>query len=156
MHVLYVLVWFTSNPVDYNTLGGVVKKLCHAAGIEGNFTNHSLRATTGTRGLAKGIPDKLIMERTGHRDVRSLQQYQRPSVEYTVQMSKAFDEIMHEPLAITKAKGKECQEVSKTAKKELEEGSDMNEGDSTVKRERAEKCVNFSNCTFSVSKDFKV
>ena len=103
MHVLYVLVWFTSNPVGYNTLEGVVKKLCHDAGIEGNFTNHSLRATTATRGLAKGIPDKLIMERTGHRDVRSLQQYQRPSVEYKVQMSKAFDEIMHEPLAITKA-----------------------------------------------------
>ena len=38
-------------------------------------------------------------------------------------MSKAFDEIMHEPLAITKAKGKECQKVSKKAKKELEEGS---------------------------------
>ncbi len=35
-----------------------------------------------TRGLLKGIPDKLIMEKTGHRDVRSLQQYQRPSVEY--------------------------------------------------------------------------
>ena len=86
MHVLYVLVWFASNPVGHNTLGGVVRKLCHDGGIEGNFTNHSLRSTTATRGLAKGIPAKLIMERTGHRDVRSLQQYQRPSVEYKVEM----------------------------------------------------------------------
>ena len=128
----------------------------HDAGIEVKFTNHSLRATTATFGLAKGIPNKLIMRRTSHRDVRSLQQYQRPSVEYKVEMSKAFHEIMHEPLAITKAKGKDCQEVSKKAKKGLEEGSNMNEGDSTVKRERAEKCVNFNNCTFFVTKGFKV
>jgi integrase len=59
------LVWFTSNPVGYNTLGGVVKKLCRDAGIEGNFTNHSLRTTLATRGLVKGIPDKLNMEKTG-------------------------------------------------------------------------------------------
>ena len=37
-----------------------------------------------TRGLVKGIPDKLIMERTGHGDVRSLQQYQSPSIEYKI------------------------------------------------------------------------
>jgi integrase len=48
---------------------GVVKKLCQDAGIEGNFTNHSLRATMATRGLVKGIPDKLIMAKTGHKDV---------------------------------------------------------------------------------------
>jgi integrase len=51
--------------VGYNTLGGVVKKLCRDAGIEGNFTNHSLRTTLATRGLVKGIPDKLNMEKTG-------------------------------------------------------------------------------------------
>ncbi|CAH3030548.1 unnamed protein product, partial [Porites evermanni] len=28
----------------------------------------------------KGISDKLIMERTGHRDIRSLQRYQRPDI----------------------------------------------------------------------------
>ena len=118
--------------MGYNTLGGVVKKLCRDVGTEGNFTNHSLRATTATRDLAKGIPDKLIMERTSHRDVRSLQQYQRTNVEYKLEISKAFDEIMHEPLAITKAKSKECEEVSKKAKKELEDRN-LNEGDSTVK-----------------------
>jgi hypothetical protein len=49
--------------VGYNTLGGVVKKLYRHAGIEGNFKNHTLRATMGTRGLIKGISDKLIMEK---------------------------------------------------------------------------------------------
>ena len=49
-----------------------VKRLCKDAGIERQFTNHSLRATT-SRGLQKGIPDKFEMERTEHRDVKSLQ-----------------------------------------------------------------------------------
>ena len=30
------------------------------AGIDGYFTNHSLRATTATCGLEKGIPEKFI------------------------------------------------------------------------------------------------
>ena len=56
-----------------------------------------------TRGLLKGIPNKLIMDKTGNRDVRSLQQYQRPSIEYKVKMSKAFDQVgmMHTSLATT-------------------------------------------------------
>ena len=31
--------------------------------------DHSLRVTTATRGLTKGVPEKFVMERTGHRDV---------------------------------------------------------------------------------------
>ena len=58
-------------------LGKMVKRLCKDAGIKDQFTNHSLRATTATWGLQKGIPDKLLMEHTKHRDVRSLQKYER-------------------------------------------------------------------------------
>ena len=53
-------------------LGETVKRLCKDAGIEGQFTNDSLRTTTATGGLQKGIPDKFVMERTEPRDVRSL------------------------------------------------------------------------------------
>ena len=56
-------------------LGETVKRMCKDAGIEGQFTNHSLRATTATRGLSK---DQFVMERTAHEDVRSLQKYQHP------------------------------------------------------------------------------
>ena len=59
-------------------LGETGKRLCKDAGIEGQFTNHSLRTTTATGGLQKEIPDKFVMERTEPRDVRSLQKYQRP------------------------------------------------------------------------------
>ena len=58
--------------VGHNKLGNVVSKMCKDADLQGQFSNHSLRATTATRGLEKGISDKLIMERTGHRDIRSL------------------------------------------------------------------------------------
>ena len=35
--------------------GPTVKHLCEKAGIEGHYTNHSLRVTTATRGLEKGL-----------------------------------------------------------------------------------------------------
>ena len=54
-----------------------VKRLCKYAGIEGQFTRHSLRATT-SRGLQKEILDKFEMGRTEHRDVGSWQKYQPP------------------------------------------------------------------------------
>ena len=68
-----------------------MKRLCKDAEIEGHFTKHSLRATTATRALKKGIPDKFVMQRTGHRDVRSLQKYQRPETSIKIEFSKAFD-----------------------------------------------------------------
>jgi site-specific recombinase XerD len=118
--------------VGYNTLGGVVKKLCRDAGIEGNFTNHSLRTTMAARGLVKGIPNKLIMEKTGLGDVRSLQQYQRPSIEYKSRNIKTFDQVsvMHTSLATTSRTNSECREVREKAEEEL--GSEVNksEGDS--------------------------
>ena len=61
------------------------------ADLQGQFSNRSLRATTVTRGLEKGISDKLIMERTGHRDIRSLQRYQRPDVSTKIEISKALN-----------------------------------------------------------------
>ena len=53
--------------------------MCRFAGMEGYKASHSLRATTCTIGLEKGVIEKLIMERTGHRSVKSLHTYQRVS-----------------------------------------------------------------------------
>ena len=87
----FILEWFTSNPVGHNVLGQTVRNPCKKAGVNGNFTNHSLRATTVTRGLEKGVPDKLIMARTGHRDRRSLLTYQRSDVLTKQAVSKSFE-----------------------------------------------------------------
>ena len=72
-------MWYTKTPGGKNTLRKVVQDMCRVAGIESYKTNHSLRATTCTIGLEKGVPQKLIMERTGHRTVKSLHTYQRVS-----------------------------------------------------------------------------
>ena len=65
--------------------------MCKDADLQGQFSNHSLRDTTATRGLEKGISDKLIMERTGHRDIRSLQKYQNPDVSTKIEISKGLN-----------------------------------------------------------------
>ncbi|CAB3984920.1 Zinc finger MYM-type 3 [Paramuricea clavata] len=82
---------FTSNPVGHNVLEQTVRNLCKKPGIDGNFTNHSLRATTVTHGLEKGVPEKLMMARTGHRDRRSLLTYQRPGVSAKQAVSNSFE-----------------------------------------------------------------
>ena len=82
-------IWFTSTPVGPNKLGNVVSKMCKDADLQGQFSNHSLRATTAIRGLEKGISDKLIMERMDHRDIRSLQRYERSDVSTKIEIYKA-------------------------------------------------------------------
>ena len=74
-------MWYTKTPVGKNTLRKVVQDICRVAGIEGYKTDHSLRATICTIGLEKAVPEKLIMEHTGHRTVKSLHTYQRVSDE---------------------------------------------------------------------------
>ena len=150
-------MWFTLNPVGHNTLGNTVKSLCQQAGIEGYYTNHSLRATTATRGLEKGIPAKYVMERTGHRDVRSLQRYQRPNVEQKIEISRAFDlSSCHE-----KANSK-CERVSDT-KNVIDYSKEQVEIDNSKAEEKVKRCENqssgmacpkFNNCTFFVGNDF--
>ena len=84
--------WYLNVFVGHNTLGNTVKRLCRDAGITGNKTNHCLRATTATRGLDVGVPEKMLMERTGHRSVDSLLRYQRPSEEQKAMLSHALDD----------------------------------------------------------------
>lgn len=149
-------MWFTSNPVGHNTLGDTVKNLCRDAGIEGYYTNHSLRATTATRGLEKGIAEKFIMERTGHRDVRSLQRYQRPTVQKKVEISRAFDLT-----SCDKKANSYCGEVSgnksvSNSKEQIDivrtEDDPKNCGHKSSETNGAQ----FNNCTFYVGNDFTV
>ena len=72
-------VWYTKVPIGKNTLRNVVSNLCKEAGIEGYKTNHSLRATACSLALSKGVPEKLIMDRTGHKSLTSLHTYQTVS-----------------------------------------------------------------------------
>ena len=51
--------------------------MCQEAKIEGNFTNHSLRATGATVFFNAGVPENLIQKRMGHKSLDALHTYER-------------------------------------------------------------------------------
>ena len=74
--------WYIgSQPVGRNTLDQKLRKMCQMAGIDGNISNHSLRATSATHMFQMGVPERVIQERTGHRTVEALRTYERTSEE---------------------------------------------------------------------------
>ncbi len=70
--------WYSDKPVGVNSLKKVVNNMMKNAGIEGCFTNHSLRVTTATRMFQKGVDKQLIKCVTGHKS-DAVRLYKRPS-----------------------------------------------------------------------------
>ena len=58
--------------------------------ISGGFTNHSLRAYEATALFQAKVPEKLIQQRTGHRSLESLRQYERTSESQLVEVSNVM------------------------------------------------------------------
>ena len=145
-------IFLTQNTsVGHNKLGNVVSKMCKDADLQGQFSNHSLRATTATRGLAKGISDKLIMERTGHRDIRSLQRYQRPDVSTKIEISKALNYRFEESVGEREAESSLKREVDQLVDDEVKRFC-QDDNNATVKGSNS---VVFQNCSFVIPKDLK-
>ena len=67
----------TKSPVGHNVLAGTVQHLFKAAGIEGHYSNHSLRATSATCLFDAGLDEQLIMARTGHSSSDGVKSYKR-------------------------------------------------------------------------------
>lgn len=55
-----VAPWFEERVMQKETLGSMVKTMCAKAGITGNKTNHSLKATGATRMFEGNVPEKII------------------------------------------------------------------------------------------------
>ena len=87
--------WYSAVPLGKHTLQQKVKKMCADAGINGNKTNHSLRATGATELYKRGVPEKLIQERTGHRSLESLRTYERTSEEQHKAASSVLSASSH-------------------------------------------------------------
>ena len=66
---------------EWNKLKGIVPELSAKSGCVVHYTNHSLRATAMTRMFNKGVPEKVIAERSGHRSLQAMRNYEHPSVE---------------------------------------------------------------------------
>ena len=57
----------------------MVKNMCNEAGLNGNFTNHSLRASGATQLFQNDVPEKVIQE--VHHSTKALQQYERVAIQ---------------------------------------------------------------------------
>ena len=71
-----LLLCDTQTAVGHNSLANTVKRIFEKAGIEGHFTNHSLRASAATRLFEAGIDEQLIMQRTGHSTTSGVRSYE--------------------------------------------------------------------------------
>ena len=85
-------VWYSKQPVGHNTLMNTVHRLCQEAGIEGFFTNHSLRTTAATRLFEAGVDEQLIMLRTGHRSATGVRSYKRTTSTLKKQTSTVLND----------------------------------------------------------------
>ena len=58
--------WYLVMPVGINSVRKVITRLLKDAGLDGYFTNHSLRRTCAKRLFQAGTSSKLVKEITGH------------------------------------------------------------------------------------------
>ena len=61
--------WYSKQRVGINSMKEILSKLSSESGCGVRYTNHSLRATATTGMFSKGVPEKVIAEKTGHRSL---------------------------------------------------------------------------------------
>ena len=64
-----------------------MKTMASDAGLQGNFKNHSLRATGTTALFDAGVPEAIIQKRTGHKSIDALCCYERTTMDQEVHVS---------------------------------------------------------------------
>ena len=74
-------------------LNTMLKQMCQKAGISQHFTNHSLRAYGATKLFQAGVSEKLIQQRTGHRSIEALRQYERTSETQLLDVSNVMSSV---------------------------------------------------------------
>ena len=78
--------WYTSSPLGINRVHSVVTEMLKNSGLDGFFTNHSLRRTCATRLFQAGADVKLVKEITGHVS-DSVHKYQTTSDDQRMHLS---------------------------------------------------------------------
>ena len=68
--------WFLNQAVGVNKLQNVVKSVCAQAGLQGNYSNHNLRASAATHMYHVNCDEQLIQEITGHHSL-AVRSYKR-------------------------------------------------------------------------------
>ena len=73
--------WYKSQPVGINIIRKFMSRIATKAELSGRKTNHSARKTTVEKLCRSNIPDRTVMQVTGHKNVQSLNAYKKPSLE---------------------------------------------------------------------------
>ena len=84
-------IWYSHQPRGKNYLANMVKNMFKDAKIDGEYTNHSLRASGASEMFVSHVPEKVIQGFTGHRSLKALRQYEKVS---TVQKQAANNILM--------------------------------------------------------------
>ena len=69
--------WCKCQPLGIHQINGFMKTLSEIAELPGRKTNHSARKTTVPKLCNSGIPDRTVL----HRNIHSLNNYKKPSIE---------------------------------------------------------------------------
>ena len=86
--------WYDNQPVGHNVLKKKLKEMFESAGLQAETkSNHSLRATGISRLYSAGVPEKLIMERSGHLSKEGVRSYERT----TAQQHRTVSALMTTP-----------------------------------------------------------
>ena len=104
-------VWYCDQPYGLNKLKTVVKDICKAGGIEGHFTNHSLRATCASHLFDQNVPAQIIKAITGHKS-DCVRVYKRTSDHLRESASKMVSGEMKEKRVKVETDSEECEAKS--------------------------------------------
>ena len=88
-------VWHTTTPLGINKVRTVVSSMLRDAGLDGFFTDHSLRRTCATRLFQAGTNVKLIKEITGHVST-AVEKYETTSDQQRMHLSNMLQGGVHE------------------------------------------------------------
>ena len=91
--------WYYKSRVGINKLKTFMPDIAAEPGLGVHYTNHSLRATAVMRMYNRGVPEKLIAEKSGHKSLKALRVYectskvQEKSPGQCIQFGASFDPI---------------------------------------------------------------
>lgn len=80
-------------PVGRNHLDCMLKDMCQHVGISGTFTNHSLRAYGTMTMFRAGGSQKPVQQRTGHKSLEALHQYEHSSERQLLDVSNIMSAL---------------------------------------------------------------
>ena len=83
--------WFYEEPLSLTKLKGLLK-MSKDAKVEGNFTNHSLRATGATLLFDAGVPELVVQKRTGHKSLEASRTYERITPRQEMQVAQILSD----------------------------------------------------------------